>query len=310
MNFPGDNADFGVVASLRELIALRECVGTAALLRLPLSALSSGSPAATLRSRGMEFAETRPYQTGDSMRTVDWRQTARRGRLYTKLFEQEHERQVRLLIDLGTSMRFGTRVAFKSVVAARAAALLAWTAVGAGERVSGLVWDGDVQHDIRPRNRRYGALPLLHCLAAASASVPAAREATLTVPLRTLANNLQPGSLTVLISDFAPLDVETERRLAALARSTELVLMQVYDIFEAEPPPGCYRLTDGRRHLTLDLRSAAARAAYSSAFAARRSALEQLAQRSGATWVPLATHVEPQRVLSCLPGFSVKRHAA
>ena len=70
------------------------------------------------------------------------------------------------------------------------------------------------------------------------------------------------------------------------------------------------RLLTGERELTLDLHSAAARAAYSAPFATRRSALDQLARRNASTWIPLATHTEPQQVLAGLPGFSSGRRAA
>jgi hypothetical protein len=114
--------------------------------------------------------------------------------------------------------------------------------------------------------------------------------------------------LSVIISDFSTQDAEAERMLFALARSTQLLLLHVYDTFEAQaPPPGRYPVTDGQRRLMLDLRSDAARSAYGAAFAARRVALEQLARRSGATLLSLATHVAPETALAAtladLPGW-------
>lgn len=292
-------AGLGVVASLSELIALR-AHGQADLLRRVASvAISPGSHASSRKSRGMEFAESRPYQSGDDVRALDWRQTARRGRPYTKLFQEEHERPVQLLVDLGPSMRFGTRVAFKSVVAARAAALLAWRAVAAGDRVGGLVWNGGEMRAIRPQGRQHGVLTLLGCLAAASAAPPVTPTLGLATPLHSLARSLRPASRIVIISDFTTLDAEAERQIMALAGSAELLLLQVYDRFEADaPPPGRYELTDGQRNVSLNLRSSAARSAYGAAFAERRLALEKLARRTGATLVPLATHLAPQAVLA------------
>lgn len=288
----------GVVASLGELIAMRAHGSAGPLHRATIGATAPGNHPSRRTSRGMEFAETRPYQSGDDVRTLDWRQTARRGRPYTKLFQQEHERPLQLLVDLGPSMRFGTRVAFKSVLAARAAALLAWRALAGGDRVGGLVCNGAELQMIRPQSRHHGVLELLACLARVSATPPAAAACGLAAPLHSLARSLRPGSLIVVLSDFTALDAETERRLAALALSAELVLLHVYDEFEAQaPPPGHYQLTDGQRHLGLDLRAAPARTAYGAAFAERRRALERLARRSGATLVPLATHMALQQVL-------------
>lgn len=286
---PVGSDGFGVVASLRELIALRSAPLGAQSQQSGLG-VSPGGHVAQRRSRGMEFAEARPYQPGDDVRAVDWRQSARRGRLYTKLFQEEHERPVQLLVDLGPSMRFGTRAAFKSVVAARAAARLAWATVAAGDRVGGIVWDGGMPREIRAQGRHHGALALLRSLADASAAAPAVPPDNLAVPLRALAYRLRSGGTVMLISDFLTLDTESERQIVALAKGAELVLIHVYDVFEAKAPePGCYRLSDGERTLTLDLHSAAARAAYGTAFAARRTRLEQLARSVAAPLICVAT---------------------
>lgn len=87
----------------------------------------------------MEFDEVRVYHPGDDVRTIDWRVTARTGRPHTKLFQEERERPVLVLVDVRAGMRFGTRDCFKSVLAAKAAAVLAWIGIGGGDRVGGLV---------------------------------------------------------------------------------------------------------------------------------------------------------------------------
>ncbi|MEO5659462.1 MAG: DUF58 domain-containing protein [Polaromonas sp.] len=294
-------AAFGVVASLNELIGLRAHGQTGLVARQcpTIAASAPGAHFSQRKSRGMEFAAARPYQSGDDARAIDWRQTARRGRPYTKLFQEEHERPVQLLVDLGPGMRFGTRIAFKSVVAARAAALLAWRAVASGDRVGGLVWNGAELRAVRPQGRHHGVLTLLAGLAAVSAAPPAAQGLTLATPLRALAHSLRPGSLVIVISDFTTLDGEAQGQLVALAKTAELMLLHVYDSFEAQaPPPGRYRITDGQHSLSLDLRSPEARSAYGAAFAERRLALEQLARRTRATLVPLATHLAPETVLA------------
>jgi uncharacterized protein (DUF58 family) len=296
----GADAGLGVVASLQELIALR---AQAALpeRRSARVVAAPGSHLAPRQSRGMEFAEARPYQSGDDVRSLDWRQTARRGRPYTKLFQEEHERPVQLLVDLGASMRFGSRVAFKSVLAARVAALLAWRAVAAGDRVGALICAGGEMRVLPAQGRTPGLLTLLADLAAASAAPPAASGLVWRAPLQALARAVRPGSQLVILSDFAMLDADVERQLGALARSAELVLVQVYDRLEAEaPPPGLYRVSDGQHSRTLDLRTEAARSAYGAAFAERSLRLQALARRSGARLLPLATHDAPESVLRAL----------
>lgn len=294
----GDVAD-GVVASLSELVALRQQALFSGQGRVIGRGISPGQHLSRHKSRGMEFAEARPYQSGDDARMLDWRQTARRGRPFTKLFQEEHERPVQLLIDMGASMRFGTRVVFKSVQAARAAALLAWRAAAAGDRVGGLVCNGTSISAIRPQGHQHGVLALLAGLALASRTPPPDQPMDWVAPLNALMHSLRPGTLAVIISDFATLDEKAARQLLALGASTELMLVQVYDNFEAEvPPPRRYFLSDGHQRLNLDLRGSAAREAYCAAFDDRRRTLAQLARQSGANLLPLATHQAPESVLA------------
>mgnify|MGYP002151030683 FL=1 len=86
----------------------------------------------------MEFAEARSYQYGDDVRHIDWRVTARTGTTHTKLFREERERPVMLVLDLSRRMFFGTRQRLKSVQAARIAALTGWRALLRGDRVGGV----------------------------------------------------------------------------------------------------------------------------------------------------------------------------
>src|SRR5579875_3366137 len=108
---------------LAELLRLRARAAkpraTAARIRAPLA----GAHLSSLRGRGMDYAESRVYQAGDDVRNIDWRRTARSGEWHTKLFQEERERSLLLLVDTHPEMRFGTRVRYKSVAAARAAAV-------------------------------------------------------------------------------------------------------------------------------------------------------------------------------------------
>lgn len=291
----------GVIATLAELVALRGKVHARRVRTARTIAALPGGHIPGRLSRGMEFAESRPYRAGDDVRSIDWRQTARRGAPYTKLFHEEHEQPVQLLVDLGASMRFGTRVAFKSVVAARAAALLAWQAAANGDRVGGVVCGGLVcgHRELRPQGRQHGALALLHALADVAAS-PADTAPALTASLPALARMARPGGMAILISDFHGLDERLARSIGALAFRNEVALVLVHDSFESAPPAGLFRLSDGRRSMTLDLRSDAGRAAHTAPFAARRAALERLARHPRVRLLPLSTSDDPGCVLRLL----------
>jgi len=116
------------------------------------------------KGRGMEFDEVRHYQTGDDVRAIDWRVTARTGKTHTKLFREEIERPVLVATDLSQNMHFGSQLLFKSVQAAHLASLVAWHAKNRGDRLGGLVFRDEQHIELKPRSRKAGVLHYLHAL--------------------------------------------------------------------------------------------------------------------------------------------------
>ncbi len=283
----------GVSVSLDTLLALR---GEARHLNIAprgqILGTRSGGHLSRFRGRGMEFDESRAYQPGDDVRNMDWRVTARAGRPHVKLYREERERPVWLLVDLGPSMRFGTRTAFKSVVAARAAALLGWAAADNGDRVGGLVYDEARHFEQRATARMRGLLPLLKALCETPLPGASSGYRSLSDAATHLARLVRPGSLVFLLSDFAQLSPDATIWLAALSAGNEVVLVHIYDPLEAAaPPPGCYPVTDGAaKHGVLDTRSSGLRRTYAQRFADHRSRLTELAIRHRAHRLEIATN--------------------
>lgn len=287
--------------AIDDLTALRALVGSRRP-RAPLRGAQGthGAPAGTQRGRGLEFAELRAYQPGDDVRDIDWRRTARHGQPCTKLFQEERDRTLRLLVDLGPGMQFGTRVAFKSVSAARGAALLAWAAAAAGDRIGALVWDGAAWAETLPRARRAGALELIRLLSIRprDSRQPPAKFAD---GLQRLARQLRTGDQVAIFSDFHGLDAVAEALLVQIGQRAACRLVRVHDPFEAAaPPPGLYALTDGRRDIVVDFADEAVRRRHVEAFAAHGERLAQLAARAGARLLPLATDAAPAAILAAL----------
>ena len=282
----------GVQVGLDELIGSRGQAGRLDLApRGRVLATRTGGHLSRFRGRGMEFDESRVYQPGDDPRNMDWRVTARAGTPHVKLFREERERPVWLLVDQGSSMRFGTRVAFKSVVAARAAALLGWAAVDRSDRVGGLVFDEHRHFERRPAARTAGLLPLLERLAEPPESgghgYGSVGEASLH-----LIRSVRPGGLVAVISDFAGLRLDSGRWIAELASVGELLLIMVHDPLEsAAPPPARYPVTDGIRRGLLDLTGVRSRDSYERRYQTRLETLGLLARRHRAHLLDLATDV-------------------
>ena len=234
-----------VQVSTQDLIGLRRRVEAVHLpARTPSRSALAGSHRSRFRGRGMDYQESRHYQPGDDIRNMDWRITARVGRPHVKLYEEERERAVITLVDLGPSMFFGTRGAFKSVAAARLAAVIAWAAIARGDRIGALLFNGG-HHELPPAGGRRAVLRLIRDLALAgdlqvATNASAALEQTpgaLSVALNRLRRVSRPGGLVFIISDFYAMDADTSRHLGQLRRHSEVVACQVSDALELAPPP-------------------------------------------------------------------------
>jgi uncharacterized protein (DUF58 family) len=290
----------GVSVSLDELLHLRvHAAGLNLAQQRQVMSLMAGGYHSGFRGRGFDFAETRHYQAGDDIRTLDWRVTARYGIPHTKVFQEERERPVLILTDYTPSMYFGTRVAFKSVIAARAAAMLTWAAVVRGDRVGGAVFTGAQQRELRPTGGRRGALRLLHYLAELhSQTGSAAMPYDLNHALAQARRVARPGSLVCIISDFHALHEEGEKALQALAKHTNVLGLFIYDALEATlPPPGRYVVSDGTQRLNFDSGAKSLREAYQRQFATRYVHLQELFLQRGLRLLALATDASLPAVL-------------
>ena len=152
----------GLKPTLAELVALR-----AVAQRRPPARKGrhnvAGPAQSNMRGRGMEYAESREYVAGDDVRHIDWRLTARSGRTHTKLFQAERERLTLVVADTSPALYFGTRVRFKSVQAARAAAVAVWAAVRDGDRVA-ILRGSSKEAPVPPASGARGALRVLDAL--------------------------------------------------------------------------------------------------------------------------------------------------
>lgn len=243
----------GLSVSVPELIAL---AGSAQRVRYPPEgyALRSGNHQSKLRGRGMDFSEARNYQAGDEIRHMEWRVTARTGRPHVKVYQEERERPVFLLVDFNASMYFGTRLAFKSVVASRLAAILAWTAAKQGDRVGGLVYGSMDHQEFTPRTRQAGVLPFLAGLSRYSEHVEYNQsKSSFNQALMRAQRLVKPGSIVVLISDFYHMDEQSVRLLSRLRSHNDVLAYHICDPLELAPPqPQVYGMTDGHADVLLD----------------------------------------------------------
>ncbi len=292
---PVDNGEDPVRVNTASLIDLHRAAQGLPLKVGKISARQSGNYLSPFKGRGMEFDEVRPYQPGDDIRTLDWRVTARSGKPHTKLFREERERSVLMWVDFRAPMFFATRGVFKSVLAARAAALLAWSAAHHGDRLGGLIFSEQQHQELRPQRGRRAVLHFISRLVSHSAWTrqdnyttaqgDKGREAV--VRLRRVT---RPGSLVFLLSDFRGIDAQAESHLGQLARHNDVVLVFIHDPLESDlPPAGIYKVSDGAREVVLNTFGQETRNRYQHSFRQRYDHMRGFCQRHGIYFLSCST---------------------
>jgi uncharacterized protein (DUF58 family) len=198
-------------------------------------------------------------------------------------------------------MLFATRGVFKAVRASQAAALIAWSTVGHGDRLGGLVFNESEHVEFRPRLGRAAALRLLQSLAEPERWDHGAERADgdAETALLRLSRVIRPGSLVFMLSDFRNLGANAERHVRQCARHSDLFMVHLYDPIERElPPPGRYRVTSGNRTFAIETDSAQARERYRAHFVERRQWLTELARAPSIHYLECATTENPRTVLA------------
>ena len=289
-----DSGDDIVRVKLSTLIGLNRDARSLPLISNSVKAQMAGGHLSAFRGRGMEYHESRPYQPGDDIRAIDWRVTARSGRTHTKVYREERERPVLLWLDLSRSMFFGTRNCFKSVLASKLAALLAWSSVQHGDRLGYLVFSEQQHIEFRPTRGKRSALQFIQQLVAHQAwdmNEHSHRAEDIGVKaMKRLRQVTRPGSLVILLSDFRLLDPGCRAQLVELSRHNDVVMIHTYDPFERVlPPPGYYRVTDGNASVDIDTASSKLRDQYRARYDRHQQALEDLCGELGLFLIDIAT---------------------
>ncbi|WP_238346335.1 DUF58 domain-containing protein [Luteimonas saliphila] len=267
----------GVVPTLSELVALRGVAQARHVARRGRLGISGPAPSMQ-RGRGMEYAESREYAQGDDARHIDWRLTARSGRMHTKLFHAERERLSLIVADTSPDLFFGTRVRFKSVQAARAGAVAAWAALRDGDRIAALR-GGGADALVPPAGGPRGVLRVLDALVRWYAAPPD-DDTGLTVALDRARRLLRPGARLLVLADAGSVARVPPQTWPSLTGHHEVVVLLIDDPIEREPPAQRLPLLSAGRRMEPDLSSAAQRRRWEAAFpGAARQAADMLRAR-------------------------------
>ncbi len=260
-----------------------------------------------MRGRGMDYWESRAYQPGDDIRQMDWRVTARSGRPHTKLYREERERPVIVVTDFGYSMWFATRTAFKSVIAARVAALLGWSAVANGDRIGGFIFGNCRHHELSPSAGRRGVLRLIQALShwrEPKSTDPFIHLSDVLTAVRRVA---RPGSLIIILSDFYRLDGAAREILLRLRSHNDIIACRILDQLEWKaPPPGQYAITDGLSTAILNTADPVFVRDYQQSLETGHRTVKRLLSGCGVPMIELQTSDDPVTQL-CASGLFARR---
>ncbi|MBD8612535.1 DUF58 domain-containing protein [Pseudomonas putida] len=287
----------GIRIGLAELIEMRHRVREVQLFSTPAQRSPLiGLHHSKLRGRGVDFDQVRVYQAGDDVRSIDWRVTARTQEPHTKLFHEERERPIFILVEQSRRLFFGSGQMFKSVLAAQAAALIGWAALGHNDRVGGLVFGDGEHYEIKPRRSKQSLLQLLNRLVRVNQSLHTEalpENDALGMALRRAREVLRPGSLAIVICDERALTDGAEQQLSLLSRHCDLLLLPVSDPLDhALPAAGLLRFAQRGRQMEIDTLNPEMRLAYRALSEARIARWERLAQKLRVLMMPLSTQSE------------------
>jgi len=200
----------------------------------------SGEYHSVFKGRGMEFSEVREYQFGDDIRNIDWNVTARFGHPYIKIFEEERELTVILLVDLSGSLMFGSVSKTKQRIAAELSAILAFSALKNNDKVGLILFTDKIEKFVPPRK---GRIHVLRIIREVLSFEPEGKSTNLRGALEFMHNAIKKKSIAFLISDF--IDEGYEKILRIVGRKHDLIGVVLDDKREKEIPNiGMIKLTD------------------------------------------------------------------
>jgi uncharacterized protein (DUF58 family) len=248
--------DHRIYAQLPELIKLQfQAKGFSFLPGQPINSVLTGRHSSKLRGRGLNFEELRHYRAGDDIRTMDWKVTNRTRKPHVRVFTEERERNVILVVDQRVSMFFGSQDKMKSVVAVEAAALIAWRVLASGDRIGAVIVSDDKIVNINPERSKANVIKILskmvemnHQLKVGSKSHPELFQKALDTAARTMAHD----ALLIIVGDGAGWNQQATDRVRRISQHNDILALKIYDSAEEQLPDiDRVVVSDGRQQVEI-----------------------------------------------------------
>jgi uncharacterized protein (DUF58 family) len=251
------------------------------------SHIFSGEYHSAFKGRGMAFSEVREYMPGDDIRAIDWNVTARFGHPYVKIFEEERELTVVLLVDVSGSGSFGTKSQFKKDLMTELCAVLSFSAIQNNDKIGLIFFSDKIEKFIPPKK---GKTHILRIIRELIEFQPSHTKTDISEALRYVRNVIKKRSICFIISDFQ--DEKFEDALKLANKKHDVVALQIYDQREAElPDVGLIRLVDSEsgEQMLIDTANAAIREKYRKNWVIHEKKIYDSFSRSGVDKTKLRT---------------------
>ena len=252
------------------------------------SNIFAGQYHSAFKGRGMAFSEVREYQYGDDVRDIDWNVTARFNKPYVKVFEEERELTVMLLVDMSSSLDFGTSGMYKKDMVAEIAATLAFAAIQNNDKIGAIFFTDRIEKFIPPQKGRKHILYIIRELLGFE---PESRNTDLIVPLQYLTNAIKKRCTTFLLSDFID-ERDFKSALTIANRKHDVVAIQVYDKrVEELPDVGLMKIVDAEsgEDMYIDTSSRKVREMHHKWWVERQQHLRDVFTKSGVDSISVRT---------------------
>ncbi len=283
----------GLSVGIDELIEQKKYLPYIKRRQNTITSEKAGDIRSAFKGRGMELEEVRAYGFGDDVRDIDWRVTARKGDTYTKVFSEEKDREVYVILDLSPYMVFGTKKELKSVSASKLAALFGWQSMVNKDRFGLLLYDGKDTKVFKPQNNQKSLMAIFKAISETSSKILTSSEnkkADILDPLQILQFSIKSRAMVFIISDFKDISEQARKAMVALSRRCRIYCVNVFDYIEEIPPEnGEYMAEYNGEKIVFNTTSEAFKETYYQYFAGRRKAMENFCKRFNCQYLNIRT---------------------
>ena len=280
-----------VKADFKDLIAIKKQVAQMFLKETNhKSYIGFGQTKSPFKTKGLDFQEVRVYQPGDDIRQIDWKITAKYGKPFTKLYTDEKERQVFLICDMRTRMKFASTGAFKSVICARIASFLCYLAENKHDRLGFTVLSSSFIETAEAYTTRETLQGLLTTLESVSNPTDLNDDKiSLLQALEKSDSMIRSGSLIFILSDFSDWNTQCDSIVQRWSVKNTCSFVHIYDKLETNLPKGIFPISDGKQISLLDTANHHFPTVFSNIFQKRAEQMEKTAQIYQCGYLPVRT---------------------